>query len=337
VANYAIGWAYDEVTGSHDPPAAVALDPADDPHALAQRPALRGQPGAEAQLVAYGSLVYEYRPFLMEQLVDGTYGDIVIDDHLRRTYEPVGLTADSPEIWIFGGSTVFGKGQRDDHTIASELARLADDAGTPARVLNFGNPGYTSYQEWQVFERELATGRRPAVAVFLDGTADLEVQAEAPSPDPTHFNRERVDQTVTGERPAVIELGDLPDEYFDSSFLGRLWRRAKDVFAIQPAAAAEPSIADNAADLGLRARRIEEQLARRDDVRAVFAREPTPAGGPTRSAYEAVTAGLPEDTLDLSGLLDGRDDLYLDWIHVDEAGARLIAEALFDEVEDSLA
>lgn len=334
--NYGAGWLWDEFVGSHDTPAAIALAPLDDPAVIARRPALVDQVWALDHLTDYQSLEYRYRPFLMEELVDGTYGDIVVRDARRRTFEPAGLGADAPEIWLFGGSTVFGKGQRDDHTVASELARLAAAGGTPVRVLNFGNPGYTSYQEWQVFERQLASGRRPAVAVFLDGTADLEVQAEAPTPDPTHFNRRRVDMILTGEAAEVVGLEDLGARYLEDSLIGRLWNNVESLVGIDPAGAAETSIADNATDLGARARLLTAYLGERDDVSVLFVREPRPIGGPTRSAYRSVTERLTDTDIDLSRLLDGREDLYLDWIHVNETGAALIADRLFEEVDDYL-
>jgi len=332
-ANYAIGWLWDDALGSHDTPAAVALDPTEEPAVGARRVALADQPEAMQHLTDYQSLDYRYRPFLMVELVDGAYGDIVVGDGRRRTYEPPGLPLDAPEIWVFGGSTAFGKGQRDDHTVASELARLAHEAGTPTRVVNFGNPAYTSYQEWQLFERQLAHRSPPRAAVFLDGTADVEVQLEAPTPEPTHFNRRRLDRTLTGGEE-LRELDDLGDRYLDDSLIGQLWQEVEDLVGMDAAGADGPSIADNAADLGARARLLTNYLGERDGVPVVFVREPTPIGGPGRSAYRTVTDRVAATTdLDLSGLLDGRDDLYLDWIHVNEVGAAMVAAALFEPVQ----
>lgn len=334
--NYGAGWVWDELVGSHDTPAAIALAPIDDPALIAERPALADQAGAADLLAGHQALQYRYRPFLMEELVDGEYGGIVVREGRRHTWEPTILGDGAPEIWLFGGSTVFGKGQRDDHTIASALARLAARAETPIRVVNFGNPGYTSYQEWQLFERRLAAGARPEVAVFLDGTADLEAQAEAPSADPTHFNRLRVDQNVTGEAEQVIGLGELDDRYLEDSLIGGIWDRVQGVFGADPAGAASASIADNAADLGARARLLITHLGERYSVPVLFAREPEPIGGPTQAAYRVVTDRLTDTDADLSGLLRGRDELYLDWIHVNETGAALIADALIAEVSPYL-
>jgi hypothetical protein len=333
VANYAIGWAYDEVTDSHEVPSEVALAPSDDPANLLDRPALQDAPWAAAHLEGFTAIEYEYWPFLLQRMADGTYGDLHVEDHHRVTYEPGDLPADAPELWVLGGSTAFGLGQRDEHTVASELARRAEAAGIDLRVRNLSNPAYTSYQEWIRFEQALAEPGRPALAVFLDGTGDLEVQREHPSSDPTHFNRVRVDWTVTGRVEDVTGLRDLDDRYLDDSLLGRLWDGVSGLVGAQPAAAQEgPSIADNAADLGARARLLVEHLAERDGVPVLFVREPEPVGGPTRSAYRSVTAAIDEPVVDLSGLLAGREDLYLDWIHVNEEGAALIADALWPEV-----
>jgi hypothetical protein len=333
-ANYAVGWAYDEVVGSQDVPPGAALDRDDDPTLLAHRPALDDAPWALDHLVAVSDLDYRYEPYLQQELVDGTYGDIRIEDHHRRSWEPEGA-ASAPEVWVFGGSSVFGSAQRDDHTIPSELARELADAGHPARVVNLANPGYTSYQEWLLFERLLHRDQ-PALAVFLDGNSDLDAQLEYPTPDPTHFNRRLPTEAVGDRRRALHDLGDVFPRYEEDSLLRDLVREVQGIFGMQPAAAAGSTIAENALDLGLRARAIIEHLGEREDVPVLFVREPAPSGGPTRAAYDEVTAGLPDDTLDLSLLLDADDELFVDQTHVNEEGARRIAVALAPAVLDRL-
>jgi hypothetical protein len=80
-------------------------------------------------------------------------------------------------VWMFGGSTTFGWKQRDGHTIASELARLAWSHGTALHVRNFGVPGDVGWQESRRLERELArTDRRPALVILYDGFNDVRAQ-----------------------------------------------------------------------------------------------------------------------------------------------------------------
>ncbi len=91
-----------------------------------------------------------------------------------------GLRVPGPEvtIWLFGGSTAFGFGQRSDHTIASELVRGAQARGVPVEVVNFGVSGWVNAQETQLFADRLAAGPRPDVAIFLDGANDTALGIE---------------------------------------------------------------------------------------------------------------------------------------------------------------
>ena len=76
-------------------------------------------------------------------------------------------------VWFFGGSALFGDGQRDDHTIPSEFARLAEADGIPVEVRNYGRPGVAMWQELQLFEQTVAAGQKPDLVVFYDGFNDL--------------------------------------------------------------------------------------------------------------------------------------------------------------------
>ena len=76
-------------------------------------------------------------------------------------------------IWLFGGSVAWGWTARDEHTIASELARELAAAGHAVEVVNYGQVGYVSTQEVLTLEGELRRGGRPDVAIFLNGYNDL--------------------------------------------------------------------------------------------------------------------------------------------------------------------
>jgi len=94
---------------------------------------------------------------------------------LRRTWNPPTTGGEKrPRIFIFGGSTMWGTGARDDYTIASWLSRLLmERTGVAATVVNFGEGGYLSTQELIALEEELQRGSTPDVAVFLDGVNDV--------------------------------------------------------------------------------------------------------------------------------------------------------------------
>ena len=77
-------------------------------------------------------------------------------------------------VWFFGGSAAFGIGQRDEHTVASELVRIAEADGVRLEVRNFGAPAWTLWQEYEAFAARLIDPdeRRPDIVVFYDGFND---------------------------------------------------------------------------------------------------------------------------------------------------------------------
>ena len=107
---------------------------------------------------------WRYKPFSGRYVNLGTNG-------LRHTWNTP--AAEPVEIWVFGGSTTWGTGARDDYTIPSALSKMLAQA-FPARVhiTNYGTTGYVNTQEMIFLFRELQQGRRPNIAIFYDGIND---------------------------------------------------------------------------------------------------------------------------------------------------------------------
>ena len=118
----------------------------------------------------------EWRPYVYwrREPFQGRYLNID-DGGLRRTWNPPALPSHrQPRVFVFGGSTMWGTGARDDYTIASWLSHLlAEKHGVAANVINFGEGGYLSTQELIALESELQDGNTPDLAVFLDGVNDV--------------------------------------------------------------------------------------------------------------------------------------------------------------------
>jgi lysophospholipase L1-like esterase len=76
-------------------------------------------------------------------------------------------------IFVFGGSTIWGQGARDDYTIPSFVAKdLADEGLEGVRVINFGQLGYVNTQETIALLLELRQGNIPDLVIFFDGVND---------------------------------------------------------------------------------------------------------------------------------------------------------------------
>jgi lysophospholipase L1-like esterase len=247
------------------------------------------------------------------------------------------------QVGFFGGSVMFGVGQRDEHTIPSEFARLAEEAGVDVEVHNYGFPGWVAWQEAQLLERRLAGGEDLDLVVFLDGFNELHLQDLGYSPDPTHIGIDVLqgfvdDFTDNRQRPVgyLDGLHDLADAYARNSAVLRLVSS----FGPEdppPQIPAGPESAEERAEAALdvyaRSIRLAADVAGDHDVPTAFFWQPRRAGWPAE-----ITDRLDDDVVDVTHVFDGReDDLYLDDVHTDEVGARLLAEAIWDELEPQLA
>ena len=87
---------------------------------------------------------------------------------------PWPLDSANVNIFVFGGSTMFGYGVADDQTFASYLEEeLGRYSKKRVCVYNFGAGYYYSTQERILFERLLTHGQKPDAALFVDGLNDL--------------------------------------------------------------------------------------------------------------------------------------------------------------------
>ncbi len=123
----------------------------------------------------------------------GTYINLDSAGH-RITPQPSSPATPRARVFFFGGSTMWGTAQRDDHTIAAEASRrLQPLAGPGARieVTNFGETGYTFTQEVLQLMLALREGARPDVVVFYDGINDVvaTVQLGEPGLPQNEMNR----------------------------------------------------------------------------------------------------------------------------------------------------
>jgi hypothetical protein len=72
---------------------------------------------------------------------------INIDERgIRRTWTDPKLPARPARVFVFGGSTVWGTGARDDYTVPSWLAQALSRDGHAVKVVNYGESGYVTRQ-----------------------------------------------------------------------------------------------------------------------------------------------------------------------------------------------
>lgn len=294
-------------------------------------------------------LQYEYLPYLSVRLEDTNLRYINYVDGIRRSYQSADARADDPVIWFFGGSTMWGEGQRDDHTIPSEVARLAEDAGQPVHVVNYGAQSYAHWQEMLLFEQELATRPAPDLVVFYDGANEISTQLASeggrPSHDPTTFD---VGNDPPPPVPTPFAPSSEPEDepwmqrWADNSATVRLARSITGLFESEPAEAATAggSPSEEERELWDRSIRVYERgrarslaIAERYGVPTMYFWQPLRAhlepDSPARELAQEVTA----PTINITGALDQvGPDVYCTGSHTNELGAHTVAEAIWPHV-----
>lgn len=122
----------------------------------------------------YASFQTHWQPYVYWRHAPHRGVYVNVDERgLRKTWNAPPPRGVRPRrIFVFGGSTVWGTGARDDHTIPSELSRRLARAGKVVEVTNFGQSGYVSSQEIIALYTRLQHGDVPDLVVFYDGIND---------------------------------------------------------------------------------------------------------------------------------------------------------------------
>ncbi|MEZ5320889.1 MAG: hypothetical protein R2698_02190 [Microthrixaceae bacterium] len=270
----------------------------------------------------------------------------------RRTYEPARLDrARTPIVWMFGGSTTWGEAQRDDYTIASELSKVAERAGTPMVIRNFGQRGWSHFQELILFEQLTAHGQRPDIAVFYDGANEIRAQQSLAKGVPSTVQADQIALAIDGKVTGVPDVKP-PNaavaawrRYSRYSALHMVARWLRRVFV--PDAGAAPATrsqqvvypqptdedVDRAADVYKRGRSMTAALAKARGIRAMFYLQPKHLSPPDRRLVSEI--GPP--SIDISDTLEDHDDVFIDGTHHNEKGARIVAQRLWDTLGPAVA
>jgi len=303
-------------------------------------PAWRDEPWAidlMDDLIRFQTERYEFVPYVQNQTYAFRSRYLNTTEEERVSYQPPGALGTDPlRVAFFGGSVMFGLGQRDQHTIPSEFARIAAASGVPVEVHNYGFPRWVAWQEFQYLERVLAGGETFDLIVFLDGFNEFFMQAAYYSPDPVHHAAGAIDELIGEFReqratePGPLDgLRELAATYRRNS---AVWRVADRLTGRQipiPGSAGPVGTPEQqtsaALDIYGRTKRAVTSLAARNETPVRFFWQPQAAGWAPE-----VLARIPDDVTDLSAVFDGREqELYFDVVQTNEEGARILAASMW--------
>lgn len=238
-------------------------------------------------------------------------------------------------VWWFGGSAAWGEGQRDEHTIASELVRIAEADGIALDISNMAVQGWTMWQESRLFLRNLQTHDEPPdLALFYDGFNDAAAAVTESAlngridPDePLLLDGGRF--TRYGQTHPSLDPAGGPDAV--GSDAARKYRE----LSRSVEGAAEPS--NLAVQFILQADALVSppQL---DYVKAITKSEPTVVPRSEFAAtFRAFQRGLGSEVVDLRNTFrDETRPVFSDPAHTNELGARIVAEAIYAKLSDQI-
>jgi lysophospholipase L1-like esterase len=247
---------------------------------------------------------------------------------VRRTIEPPPCESCAPAtVWLVGGSSAFGLGQRDEHTIASELVRAAPDQDLSLEVVNLGVPGWTLHQEMQKVDAMLERGAPPPdLVVFYNGYNNvvgtvMDAAVNGIRPDTPalletetirRFSEEQLDPSDAG---TPQQLGTLAaDKYRRDMERARsdlAQQGIATLFVFQPDALASDRQYDA----------VESIYSVPPEVRRHF-----------DASIDVAAQDLEGDVVNLRHLFDDEPPLFADLVHTNERGAQLSAAALLAEL-----
>ncbi len=307
-----------------------------------------GRPAAEVREVLRETWLdrYAYRPFTQYGELPAAGRHLTVDAVGFRHSRDQGPWPPDPEhlnVFLFGGSTLFGYGLPDAETIASHLQPLLSEAaGRPVRCYNFAQGGYYSTQERILFAELLLRGHRPDVALFVDGLNDFAL------PRPIFTSRLA---RLFEDRPATLFARlcrHLPALRLASRY--REYRQSQSGRGgpLLDPATADPAVLEERIRRYLGNRRLIEALAGGAGVTALFAVQPVPTynydlrhhpfaawgfqdHSTSAFAYQHLARRFAEqppgeNVLWLADMQEGREELlYVDQVHYSGHMCRLIA------------
>lgn len=286
-----------------------------------------------------------YRVVGTERPVSVRTPGFTMTDGVRHSWSPPECDCRRLRVWVYGSATALGLGQRDGHTVASELARAAWADGVAVDVVNRGVAGDQHWQAANRLGRDLTVSPPPDLVIFYDGVSD--VNAARFLDERSLGDVDRAVRPLTEDFLADPELSEVIRSELRGS--GEVPPMPEGMSVAEP----EPVPAMTPAEVGrLAVRRYERARVMSRDLVDVYGLdamwvwepmrllrppvegEPEIEGdGELRTVVRAAQGALADDVVDLGSLLGPElGPVYYDDVHHNEVAARVAAEAIYDLV-----
>lgn len=253
-----------------------------------------------------------------------------IHESARASYAPADPGTDPLVVWFFGGSTMFGYGQRDDHTIASGIVRRAEADGVPIEAHNYGVVAYSNWQQAQWISVLLTSQEPPDLIVFYDGKNDIGNYLYGGQPQhlTTQFGSQ-IEQALIDAGARFLRPDDRPvNESPSPENAARLYNQGVEFSHRIAAAYGVPIVTYFQPNLYTRDLAVDDGVIDYMNMGDV---------SDDRALYDQVRALLDPAVHDVADCLDRLDaEVYWDDVHHNEQAADMIAGCVYEQLAPQL-
>lgn len=307
-------------------------------------PLYQNEPWAKQHFIEFGRLNTQYHDFFGWRRTRFDGETITVDDAGYRRHTSLAKSPEQAGIWVFGGSTVWGTGSSDNGTIPAQIEKI-----TGKGTFNFGESGYVAHQSLNLLMRQYVAGGKPSVVIFYDGVNEV-----------AHKCRTELDFfSSSREQQIRKKLGGDSGSQFIKLFepLAEGLRQSISSSA-KPSKKEDPRFfnchtntkkADLIAKNLIQDWDVARRLVEKNGGKFIAVLQPvTYLGTPTlrhlpekerdsvqKLQYESVYPLIREQAarmrlayIDLTGIFDGPEPVYIDFCHVIPNGNRKVAMAI---------
>ena len=235
------------------------------------------------------SIILSYKPFVEftetkrsdEFTSVSSSGNRCNQNKILECYAPNG---GKKEIWVFGGSTTFGYGVKNDETIPSFIENKMKNN---FKVINFGVGHYYSTQERILFNNLLLELPPPYAVIFIDGLNDFNRK---------YKHNESKYSEITRHKSTKTSEDDIK-EYFKERFyrlnIVRLIKesRSKDIETITKEKLNKQNVIQLVKTL-INNQKMNESISKKYDIKLINVLQPVPI---YEDSYS--TSNVPKDFL----------------------------------------
>lgn len=302
---------------------------------------------AKAVFADYHSIQHRYEPFVGWKTLPFKGKTTHISENGLRTHDSGRHPNDGETIVrFFGGSTMWGEGSDDDHTIPALFNALNPDV----KVINHGQLAYNSRQELDALISLYDEGEKMDVVIFYDGVNDAaflcpKVISELPAHRLVPMYREKL---YAGKTAIIKELlGKIFIEDTWNVIQKATYRPGPDNSPYD--CISNPAKAEAIADMMIKNWEIAHELVTNRNGRFIAVLQPAAFIGHPRTdhleldedlgnnfkeVYKLIKAKIAAKNypwiFDLSDKFDGDEYIFIDFCHVSPNGNQIIATSISD-------